>query len=137
MIVDPENLTLEEAKQTINLAIDRYNSNECVVDSKLLPFLKQISGAEWESIFKAGSKAIFMNPEKRSCTIGNLVFISPEHKHHLGAFSHEVGHQKYEALKLEKDTELIKIYDEEKNAYLSTFPEAAHKEINYFIKMVH
>ena len=84
-------------------------------------------------MFKANTKAVFISKEMGSSSLGNIIFISPKHKEGMNVFSHELGHQKFDALNLENDKELFKIYDEELSAYSTIFPEAATKEIDYFI----
>lgn len=113
----------------------RYGVEPKTIDSKCVELLKRLPGDEW---FAMNKSCEFVMPQSvepmQAFYAGNSIFLSKEFKNNLGVFSHELGHAKFYTLNLGKDKELMKIYNAEKRAYTSQFPESRINSIDYFLQ---
>ena len=112
----------------------RYGIEPMTIDRSCVEMLKRLPGDEW---FAMSKSCQFVMPQSvlpyNACYGGNSIFLSKELKDNMGVFSHELGHAKFYALNLNKDKELIKIYNAEKKSYTSRFPESRIESIDYFL----
>ncbi len=125
--------TREAAKQ-ITGTFKKYGIEPKVIDKSCLEMLKRLPGDEW---FAMNKSCDFVMPQSNTssnafCGV-NSIFMSKELNNNLGVFAHELGHSKFFALDLEKDKELMKIYNAEKKAYTARFPESRIDSIDYFL----
>lgn len=125
--------TREAAKQ-ITGTFKKYGIEPKVIDKSCVEMLKRLPGDEW---FAMNKSCDFVMPQSNTssnafCGV-NSIFMSKELNNNLGVFAHELGHSKFFALDLEKDKELMKIYNAEKKAYTARFPESRIDSIDYFL----
>ena len=125
--------TREAAKQITGI-FKKYGIEPKVIDKSCLEMLKRLPGDEW---FAMNKSCDFVMPQSNTssnafCGV-NSIFMSKELNNNLGVFAHELGHSKFFALDLEKDKELMKIYNAEKKAYTARFPESRIDSIDYFL----
>ena len=112
----------------------QYGVEPKTIDRRCVELLKRLPGDEWFAMSKSCEFVMpqSVEPMQAFCA-GNSIFMSKELIHDLGVFSHELGHAKYFALSLDKDKELFKIYNAEKKAYTTRFPESRIEFIDYFL----
>ena len=125
--------TREAAKQITGI-FKKYGIEPKVIDKSCVEMLKRLPGDEW---FAMNKSCDFVMPQSNTssnafCGV-NSIFMSKELNNNLGVFAHELGHSKFFALDLEKDKELMKIYNAEKKAYTARFPESRIDSIDYFL----
>lgn len=107
-----------------------------IVDRKLLPLLKQLSGDEWFALNKNTEYIIRHKTEPLDAFAGiNCIVIGDKINENgfLATIEHEIGHEKFVHLKLDEDTELQKIYNEERTNFISSFPQENIDSISYFL----
>ena len=112
----------------------RYGIEPKTIDRRCVEMLKRLPGDEWFAMSKSCEFVMPQSVESmQAFCAGNSIFMSKELIHDLSVFSHELGHAKYYALSLGKDKELFKIYNAEKKAYTTRFPESRIEFIDYFL----
>ncbi len=107
-----------------------------IVDRKLLPLLKQLSGDEWFALNKNTEYIIRHKTEPLGAFAGiNCIVVGDKISENgfLATIEHEIGHEKFVHLKLNEDTELQKIYNEERANFISSFPQENINSIGYFL----
>lgn len=116
------------------LAFQKGVIEEFCVDKNLIGILKTLSGEEWFALKKSNVHTVNMSLDRDVAhSIGNGIELG-EYNCYLSILEHEIGHEKSHALNLEKDEELKQIYEQEKNAFTTHFPNIAVKQAEYFIK---
>lgn len=123
-----------EAAKQITSTFKKYGIEPKVIDKSCVEMLKRLPGDEWFAMNKSCDFVMptTLNPFNACCGV-NSIFMSKELNNNLGIFAHELGHAKFFALDLEKDKELMKIYNAEKKAYTAKFPESRINSIDYFL----
>lgn len=107
-----------------------------IVDKKLLPLLKQLSGDEWFALNKNTEYIIRHNTEPLGAFAGiDCIVVGDKISENgfLATIEHEIGHEKFVHLKLNEDKELQKIYNEERANFISSFPQENINSIGYFL----
>ena len=113
----------------------RHGISPYSIDRKALGLMKQLPGDEWFSMKQSCQYVMGGYKEaNNACFAGNPIFMSDELIDNFGVFSHELGHAKFQALRLEEDKELMKIYNREKRLFTQMYPEANIESIDYFLK---
>ena len=113
----------------------RHGISPYSIDRKALGIMKQLPGDEWFAMKKSCHYVIGGHREaNNACFAGNPIFMSDELINNFGVFSHELGHAKFQALCLEEDKELMKIYNREKRLFTQMYPETNIESIDYFLK---
>ena len=109
--------------------------NPYTIDRKTVDMMKNLTGDEWFAMKKSSPYVVGNNIEaNNACFAGHPIFLSEELRNNYGVFSHELGHAKFQALGLDKDKELMKIYNEEKRRFTQMFPESDIESISYFME---
>ena len=107
-----------------------------IVDRKLLPLLKQLSGDEWFALNKNTEYIIRHKTEPLGAFAGiNCIVVGDKINENgiLATIEHEIGHEKFVHLKLNEDTELQRIYNEERTNFINSFPKENIDSIDYFL----
>lgn len=111
-----------------------------IVDKRLLSAVKELSGDEWFALSKNTSYIIGNYSEPlQACAGDNVILISDEvlQNNFLATLEHEIGHEKFAYLKLAQDTELQRIYNEERTNFINSFPKENIQSISYFLNDNH
>ena len=107
-----------------------------IVDKRLLSAVKELSGDEWFALSK-NTSYIIGNYSKplNACAGDNVILISEDVRQNsfLATIEHEIGHEKFAYLKLDQDTELQRIYNEERTNFINSFPKENIQSISYFL----
>lgn len=108
------------------------------VDRKLLPVLKELSGAEWFNLYNSQVYAIhsYNNKAELGQSCGGFIQVYKDFSKDavLSILLHEIGHEKFEHLKLYDDDNLKQIYEEEKRIILTSLPKLVVKQLEYFLE---
>lgn len=127
--------SFNKAIKLLSNGFKKYGIEPRTIDRSCVDMLKRLPGDEW---FAMSRSCEFVMPEStdpmNAFYGGNSIFMSKELNNNLGVFAHELGHAKYHVLGLEKDKELMKIYNAEKKAYTANFPESRIDSIDYFLE---
>ncbi|MBE7702984.1 MAG: hypothetical protein E7Z89_02910 [Cyanobacteria bacterium SIG28] len=110
-----------------------------IIDKKLIPTIKNLSGSEWFNLKKANVYGIIASSSDTGCGGSSYFrFISCDKNNKslegLSILLHEIGHEKFDYLDLENDEELIKIFQEEKNIAETKLTDLELTQISYFLQ---
>ena len=115
----------------------KYGISPRTIDRKCVDMLKKLPGDEWFAMDKSCEYVLqtaWQEMQNNACYAGNSIFLSKDLNGNLGVFAHELGHAKFYALGLDKDEELLRIYNAEKRAFTSSRPESRINSIDYFLE---
>jgi len=152
----PEELNIANQKEYLNEKADKLlekttpkdiymeiTKGERIISPKCVELLKQLSGAEWEAMFKSDIIIVSelsdnllkeQGRDKNSAyTLNGMIILGSDAIKEPFTYLHELGHMKYKLLNLGKDPELIKIYNEEL-AMAKSLPREIKEAISYFIE---
>ena len=114
--------------------ISGVTSQPNVVDRRLIPMLKGLSGDEWFVISKNTKFLIGNLPmQDNAASFLNAILVSEDMEDNLPVFEHELGHQKFHNLDLAYDKKLRSIYEQEKELYTQTFSDVEIDALDYFL----
>lgn len=118
------------------IAIEKGIIEKFCIDKKLMSTLKNLSGEEWFALKKSAVYTINRSLDKDTAhSIGNGIELG-EKNLNLSTLEHEIGHEKADALDLENDEQLKQIYEQEKRAFTTHFPDIAAKQAGYFMRNI-
>lgn len=122
-------------KESYEKIFAEHGIDPYTIDRKTVDLMKNMSGDEWFAMRKSCPYVVGNNYEaNNACFAGGPIFMSKELRSNYGVFSHELGHAKFQALGLDKDKELMRIYNEEKRRFTQMFPESDIESISYFME---
>lgn len=117
-----------------DLAAEEGLIEKYTVDKKIVNILKNLSGEEWFSLANSNVLTLISDIEKKTAhSLGKGIQISPDEMR-FSTLEHEIGHEKFNQLRLYQDEELLKIYGQEKDLFLTNLPDIATKQPGYFIR---
>lgn len=118
-----------------DLACERGLVESYTVDRRLINSLKQVSGEEWFAIKKMDMKCIMGSLEKDNASSHTgLITVGSDVRKLLSVLEHEIGHEKFEYLKLFDDPVLKAIYEAEKQQCFINFPQIEVNQMAYFFE---
>ena len=118
------------------LAEEKGLIEKFTVDKKFVNILKKLSGEEWFSLANSNVLALISDVEKKTAySLGRGIQISLDEMR-FTTLEHEIGHEKFNQLKLYQDEKLRKIYNEEKDLFLTNLPNLATQQAGYFMRDV-
>lgn len=116
------------------IAVQKGIIDKFTIDKKLIKTLKNLSGEEWFALKNSNIYSINNSQEKDTAhSLGNQIEVSSDNNL-FSTIEHEIGHEKYNTLKLDKDEALKQIYEYEKNQFTTTMPDLAVAQAGYFLR---
>ncbi len=119
-----------------DLAAEEGLVEKYTVDKKFVNILKNLSGSEWFSLSNSNVLTLISDIKTKTAhSMGKGIQISPD-EIRLSTLEHEIGHEKFNQLKLCQDENLSKIYNEEKDLFLTNLPNIVTQQAGYFMRNV-
>ena len=119
-----------------DLATEKGLVEKYTVDKKFVNILKNLSGSEWFSLSNSNVLTLISDIKTKTAhSMGKGIQISPD-EIRLSTLEHEIGHEKFNQLKLCQDENLSKIYNEEKDLFLTNLPNIVTQQAGYFMRNV-
>ena len=119
-----------------DLAAEKGLVEKYTVDKKFVNILKNLSGSEWFSLSNSNVLTLISDIKTKTAhSMGKGIQISPD-EIRLSTLEHEIGHEKFNQLKLCQDENLSKIYNEEKDLFLTNLPNIVTQQAGYFMRNV-
>ncbi len=116
------------------IAHDKKLIDKYIVDERIIDALKDLSGEEWFAIKRADVYALISdNDNDTAQSLGKCVQVGKDY-FLLSVLEHEIGHEKANALNLEDDDDLKKIYEYERMLFVANVPGFAVEQAGYFLK---